>query len=162
MSDRKSKRYMAPFIVSASDLAFIMLFFFIIVGNGSTQVERIEMPYKTSSATGEESTAPFRIEIYDQNLQIDSSRFVLIHTTAQPPESAFVTIENSILANPDAHLFVRDRISEFISSRNIVMDSVRVDIFSSAHSYYGLVASAMAACYKLDYPCNLVYRAEVE
>lgn len=162
MSDRKSKRYMAPFIVSASDLAFIMLFFFIIVGNGSTQVERIEMPYKTSSATGEESTAPFRIEIYDQNLQIDSSRLVLIHTTAQPPESAFVTIENSILANPDAHLFVRDRISEFISSRNIIMDSVRVDIFSSAHSYYGLVASAMAACYKLDYPCNLVYRAEVE
>lgn len=162
MSDRKSKRYMAPFIVSASDLAFIMLFFFIVVGNGSTQVERIEMPYKTSSTTGEMSTAPFRIEIYDQNLQVDSSRLVLIHTTAVPPETVFVSVDNAILSNPDAHLFVRDRISEFISSKNIIMDSVRVDIFSSAHSYYGLVASAMAACYKLDYPCNLVYRAEVE
>ncbi len=162
MSDRKSKRNMAPFIVSASDLAFIMLFFFIIVGNGSTQIERIEMPYKSSSQTGEEAAAPVRIEIYDQNSLVDSSRMVFILTNAQPPETSYVSVDNKILSDPDAHLLVRDRIFEFLASKEINPDSVRVDVYSSAHSYYGLVALAMAACYKLDYPCNLVYRAEVE
>lgn len=162
MSGRKAKRYMAPFVVSASDLAFIMLFFFIIVGNGSTQVERIEMPYKSTSQVGEQAAAPFRIEIYDQDFQIDSSRMVLIHTSAEPPETSFVSVANTVLTSPNAHLFVRDRISEFLASRGVVADSVRFDVYSSAHSYYGLVAMAMAACYKLDYPCNLVYRAEIE
>lgn len=162
MPGHRVKRNMAPFIVSASDLAFIMLFFFMIVGNGATEIERIEMPYKVSSQDGEESTAPFRIEIYDQNAQSDSSRMVLINTRTAPPDSHFVMIDNRLLADRSATGLIHERIDAFISQSGISPDSVRVDVFSAAHSYYGLVALAMASCYKSQYPCNLVYRAEVE
>lgn len=160
MSDRKSKRYMAPFIVSASDLAFIMLFFFIVVGNGRTQVEKVEMPYKEASSVGEQESSPLRIEIYDQDLASDSSRLVLIRTNVTPTETSFVAIDNKILGNREAQAVVRDHILQFVSSAGLNPDSMRVDVCSSARSYYGLAALAMAACYKLEYPCNLVYRAD--
>ena len=162
MAGRKSKRNMAPFIVSASDLAFIMLFFFMIVGNGSTQVERIEMPYKESSAVGEEASSPFRIEIYDQDPAADSSQLVLIQANATPPDTSYFSIDNRVLSDKEAQQVIREKISEFILSKGMSPDSVKVDVYSSARSYYGLAALALAACYKLDYPCHLVYRAEVE
>ncbi|MCC6964077.1 MAG: hypothetical protein IT585_12555 [candidate division Zixibacteria bacterium] len=162
MSARRNKRNMAPFIVSASDLAFIMLFFFIIVGNGSTQVERIEVPFKQASAQAAESQTPFRIEVYDQDRQVDSSRMALIYNLADPPETLFVSVDNRLLQESGGYTFVHDQITRFLGERAIGADSASVDVFSGAHSYYGLVALAVASCQSLQYPCNLVYRAEVE
>jgi hypothetical protein len=150
---------MTPYVISASDLAFILLFFFIVVGNGATQIERIEMPYMQSTQDQRESSAPFRIEIYDQLLQVDSSRMAVIFTR-EIPETMFVAVNNKILSQTDGYSLVLDNVSQFIQSRASDTDSVRVDVFSSAYSYYGLVALAVAACNRLQYPCNLVYRAE--
>ncbi len=162
MPASKAKRNMAPFVVSASDLAFIMLFFFMIVGNGATEVEKIEMPYKVSSQSGETSLAPIRIEIHDQNSASDSSRMLMIYTRAMPPETSFVSISSKILADPAGSGLVHQQIADFIDRTGVNSDSVSIDVFSAAHSYYGLVALAMASCYRLEYPCNLVYRADAD
>lgn len=158
MPIRRQRRNITPFVVSASDLAFIMLFFFIIVGNGTAKIDRIEMPYKQASREMDESTSPFRIEVYDQSRQSDTSRMAVIYQN-EPPETAFVSIDNTALAESDAYKLVAERMADFIASHSVNSDTVRVDVFSSAHAYYGLVALAVAACNSLQYPCNLIYRA---
>jgi hypothetical protein len=160
MSARSKKNSVTPYIIGASDLAFILLFFFIVVGQGSEKLERIEMPHKQSTTTRPDTQAPFRIEIYDQSKQSDSSRMAVIFTRAKPNETLFVAIDNADLARTSAYSNIFDNVSNFIGSKDVESDSVRVDVFSSAYSYYGLIALAVAACNQLQYPCNLVYRAD--
>ncbi len=151
---------MTPYIIGASDLAFILLFFFIVVGQGSQKLENIEMPHKEATTARPETQAPFRIEVYDQSATSDSSRMAVIFTRAEPNETLFVSVDNRDLAEAGAYSAVFDNVSDFIASRPVETDSVRVDVFSSAYSYYGLIALAVAACNQLQYPCNLVYRTE--
>ena len=160
MSTRSKKNSVTPYIIGASDLAFILLFFFIVVGQGSQKLERIEMPHKQATMSKPETQAPFRIEIYDQSQKADSSRMAVIFTRAEPPETLFVRVNNADLAETNAYSTVFDNVSDFIASKGVESDSVRVDVFSSAYSYYGLIALAVAACNQLEYPCNLVYRAD--
>lgn len=160
MSSNRSKKFLTPYIIGASDLAFILLFFFIMVGSGSQRLERIDMPYKSASAVDQETQAPFRVEIYEKSESSDTSRLALIFDRTQPPETVFVSIDNNTLSEPTAYNNLVNEISGFVSKWDIESDSVRVDIFSSAFSYYGVIAIAIAACNQLEYPCNLVYKTE--
>jgi hypothetical protein len=160
VSEIRAKKYITPYIIGASDLAFILLFFFIMVGSGSQKLERIEMPYKSATAADKNTQSPFRIEIYERSSGVDSSRMALIFNTPEDPDTLYVTIDNQSLSQRDAYELALSHISGFIEGKECGADSVRVDIFSSAYSYYGLIAIAIAACNELQYPCNLVYRAE--
>lgn len=160
MSDRKGKKYITPYIIGASDLAFILLFFFIMVGSGSQKLERIEMPYKNASTVDKIQRSPFRIEIYDKSESADSSLMSFIFEKSGITDTLYMTIDNESLSGSEAYQLMRSRIFGFVEGREIEADSIRVDIFSSAYSYYGLIAITLAACNELQYPCNLVYRAE--
>lgn len=155
-----NKKYLTPYIIGASDLAFILLFFFIIVGSGAQKLERIEMPYKQANAVDKITQSPFRFEIYEKDRAADSCRMALIFERSVPPETLFVTIDNQSLAQVDGYRLITDQIWDFVSTRESLPDSVKIDIFSSAYSYYGLIAITIAACNQLDYPCNLVYRTD--
>jgi len=160
VSEKRNKRYITTYIIGASDLAFILLFFFIMVGSGSQKLERIEMPYKKASAVDRITQSPFRIEIYERSATADSSRMALIFDRLEQPETLYVTIRDESLSASDAYEMMVSRLSGFIDDKDFDADSIRVDIFSSAYSYYGLIAIAIAACNELQYPCNLVYRAD--
>ena len=152
---------MTPYIIGASDLAFILLFFFIMVGSGLQKQERIEMPYKRSANAVDKITeAPFRIEIYDKGTNSDSSRMAIIFDRATPPDTLYILVDNNSLAQPEAYEMISERLAGFIQQKEVAVDSMRIDIFSSAYSYYGLIAIAIAACNQLEYPCNLVYRTK--
>ena len=160
MSSSRSKKFLTPYIIGASDLAFILLFFFIMVGSGSQKLERIDMPYKSASAVNNQTQAPFRVEIYERTDGSDTSRLALIFDRAEPPETLFVSVDNNGLSEPTAYNTLVSEISGFVSQWDVESDSIRVDIFSSAFSYYGVIAIAIAACNQLEYPCNLVYKTE--
>jgi len=160
VSSGKSKRYLTPYIIGASDLAFILLFFFIMVGTGAQKTERIEMPFKKAAAVTNDTQAPYRVEIYDRSSESDSSKMALIFDRSETPETIFVALGNDILAKPAGYKEVASIISGFMGQHPMEQDSIRVDIFSSAYSYYGIIAIAIAACNELEYPCNLVYRTE--
>ncbi|MBU1318243.1 MAG: hypothetical protein KKG33_13170 [candidate division Zixibacteria bacterium] len=160
MSTSNNKRYLTPYIIGASDLAFILLFFFIIVGSGAQRVERIDMPYKQANAVDKTTQSPFRVEIYEKDVTSDSCRMAFIFERSMPPETLFVTIDNQSLAEVGGYQQITGQLGEFVQTREAVADSIRIDIFSSAYSYYGLIAITIAACNQLDYPCNLVYRTD--
>ncbi len=161
MSKRNKKSFLTPYVIGASDLAFILLFFFIVVGGGPKKIEKIEMPHKRASATQEPTRAPFRIEIYDKIQAADSSIMTVIYEHSSPPETLYIVIENRMLSNADGYRLIEQNLSEFVETFEIEADSVRFDIFSSAYSYYGLIAISVAACNHLTFPCNLVYRTKV-
>ena len=160
MSKRNKKSFLTPYVIGASDLAFILLFFFIVGGGGPKKIEKIEMPHKRASATQEPTRAPFRIEIYDKIQAADSSIMTVIYEHSSPPETLYIAIENRMLSNADGYRLIEQNLSEFVETFEIEADSVRFDIFSSAYSYYGLIAISVAACNHLTFPCNLVYRTK--
>ena len=160
MSENRNKRYITPYIIGASDLAFILLFFFIMVGSGSQKLERIEMPYKKASTVDRMTQSAFRIEIYDKSEGVDSSPMSLIFNRSEKPDTLYVTIDNEALSGSYAYELMLSHISGFVEDKELDADSIRVDIFSSAYSYYGLIAITLAVCNELQYPCNLVYRAD--
>jgi len=159
MPAKDKKKYMPPFIISASELSFILLFFFIIVGSGAQSIDRIDMPFKNASTTTNSPQAPVRAEIYAESPQGDSSHMALIYE-GEKPDTLFLIIGRADLAEADAFTGIRDNIAGFIAAHRLNPDSTSVDIYSSAYSYYGLVAITLAACNQLEYPCNLVYRTE--
>jgi len=130
------------------------------VGSGSQKLERIDMPYKSASAVNNQTQAPFRVEIYERTDESDTSRLALIFDRAEPPETLFISVDNSNLSEPTAYNELVHELSGFVSKWDVESDSIRVDIFSSAFSYYGVIAIAIAACNQLEYPCNLVYKTE--
>ena len=158
MSD-KNKKYMTPFIIGASDLSFILLFFFIIIGSGVQKVEKIEMPFKTSEDNADMKKAPFRIEIYADDETPDSSRMSIIFER-ENPDTLQLTIGKDALATTDAFMEIKNRIAGFINTKELPADSTFIDVYSSTYSYYGMIAITLAACNQLEYPCNLVYRTE--
>jgi len=158
MSD-KNKKYMTPFIIGASDLAFILLFFFIIIGSGVQKIEKIEMPFKTSEDDAEIEKAPFRIEIYADDQTPDSSRMAIIFEK-ENADTLHLTIGKDALATTEAFLQIKNQIAGFIDTKSIPVDSTSIDVYSSTYSYYGMIAITLAACNQLAYPCNLVYQTE--
>lgn len=158
MSD-KNKKYMTPFIIGASDLAFILLFFFIIIGSGVQKIEKIEMPFKTTENDADIQKAPFRIEIYSDEQSPDSSRMSIIFER-ENADTLQLTIGKDALATTDAFVEIKNRIAAFIDTKAIPADSTAIDVYSSTYSYYGMIAITLAACNQLEYPCNLVYRTE--
>jgi len=159
MSANKKSKYMTPFIIGASDLAFILLFFFIMIGSGVQTIDKIEMPFKTSNNNSEVQQAPFRIEIYAEQENIDSCYLAVIHN-ADLPDTLYMVLEKNALADVTAFAILRDNLQKFIETKKVEIDSMSVDVYSSAYSYYGLIAITLAACNQLEYPCNLVYRTE--
>ncbi len=159
MSDNSKKKYMTPFIIGVSDLAFILLFFFIMIGSGVQKIEKIEMPFKTSDNNNEVIRAPFRIEIYAEEENMDSSRMALIFEKEQT-DTLFLQVGRKDLSDTDAFLNIKQTIAHFVSTKNVPADSTIIDVYSSTYSYYGLIAITLAACNQLEYPCNLVYRTE--
>jgi hypothetical protein len=160
VSRRNGKGFITPYVIGASDLAFILLFFFIVVGGSSKKIDKIEMPHKRASASKEPTRAPFRIEIYDNFQTADSCNMTLIFEKDAVPETLYVEIGDNLISKADGYRLLEQSLSRFVSNFDVPEDSVRFDIFSSVYSYYGLVAISLAACNHLNYPCNLVYRAE--
>ena len=159
MSRNGKNKYMTPFIIGGSDLAFILLFFFIMIGTGVQKIEKIEMPFKTSQNNEQVKEAQFRIEIYPEGESADSSRMSMIYN-GEERDTIFMTVRRDDLGSASAFLNLKDRIAEFVMTKNINPDSTTIDVFSSTFSYYGLIAITLAACNQLEYPCNLVYRTE--
>jgi len=159
MSANGKNKYMTPFIIGASDLAFILLFFFIMIGSGVQKIEKIEMPFKASNDSDRIQEAPFRIEIYPEDAESDSSHMTLIFNGDQP-DTLYLSIGKDDLTGMDAFLAIRENIAGFIEQRQANPDSTAIDVYSSTFSYYGLIAITLAACNHLEYPCNLVYRTE--
>jgi len=159
MSAKNKNKYMTPFIIGASDLSFILVFFFIMIGAGVQKIEKIEMPFKTSDATSEVKEAPFRVEIYASSENTDSSRMALIFCKEEP-DTLYLTIGSKAMAGTEAFSNIRDNIANFITTKGVDPDSTSIDVYSSAYSYYGLIAITLAACNQLEYPCNLVYKTE--
>jgi hypothetical protein len=159
MSRNGKNKFMTPFIIGGSDLAFILLFFFIMIGTGVQKIEKIEMPFKTSRNNEQVKEAQFRIEIYPDEQNADSSRMAMIYN-GEEGDTLYMTIGRNDLSSSDAFLNLKDMIAGFVANRNINPDSTSIDVFSSTFSYYGLIAITLAACSQLEYPCNLVYRTE--
>jgi hypothetical protein len=157
---KKKKGFITPYVIGASDLAFILLFFFIVVGGGPKKIEKIEMPHKQASATEEPTRAPFRIEIYDDTQVSDSCNMTVIYEQDASIETLYVAIGGDLISEADGYKLLEQNLSEFVGTFDMPEDSIRFDIFSSAYSYYGLVAISVAACNHLNYRCNLVYRTE--
>jgi hypothetical protein len=160
VSNRNSKGFITPYVIGASDLAFILLFFFIVVGGGTKRIDKIEMPHKQASASEEPTRAPFRIEIYDDRQVSDSCNMTLIYEQDAVLETLYVAIGGDLISEADGYRLLERSLSDFVAAFDVPEDSVRFDIFSSAYSYYGLVAISVAACNHLNYRCNLVYRTE--
>ncbi len=159
MSAKLKNKYMTPFIIGASDLAFILLFFFIMIGSGVQKVEKIEMPLKTPDESMEVKKSPFRIEIYAEGENTDSSRMALIFNS-DVPDTVYMMVGKKDLSSTQAFMGIKNSIQEFVQAKNIPLDSTNIDLYSSTYSYYGLIAITLAACNQLEYPCNLVYRTE--
>jgi hypothetical protein len=159
MSANNKNKYMTPFVIGASDLSFILLFFFIMIGAGVQKIEKIEMPFKTSDVTSEVTEAPFRVEIYADSENTDFSRMAVIFTSEEP-DTLFLSIGRKDLAGTEAFSNIRDNMASFITAKGVNPDSTSIDVYSSAYSYYGLIAITLAACNQLEYPCNLVYKTE--
>jgi hypothetical protein len=159
MSEKQKSKYMTPFIIGASDLAFILLFFFIMIGSGIQKIEKIEMPFKTPDQNTQLQKSPFRIEIYAEQNGSDSSRMAIIFNK-ESADTLYLMVSRRDLASTDAFLSIKNNISGFVQSKNVPLDSTMIDLYSSSYSYYGLIAITLAACNQLDYPCNLVYRTE--
>jgi len=160
VSRDRNKRHLTPYIIGASDLAFILLFFFIMVGTGAQKLETIEMPYKRAASVAQSTQSPFRIEIYEKSQTADSSRMALIFERAEPPETLYISLDDISLAQANSYETIASEFYSFIDNKQLQPDSIRIDVFSSAYSYYGLIAITIAACNELQYPCNLVYRTE--
>ena len=160
MSSNRNKKYLTPYIIGASDLAFILLFFFIMVGTGAQKLETIEMPYKKAASVPQSTKSPFRIEIYEKKTEADASKMALIFERTSPPDTLYITLDDVSLAQANSYETIASEFSSFIDSKEMMPDSIRIDVFSSAYSYYGLIAITIAACNELQYPCNLVYRAK--
>jgi len=159
MSEKQKSKYMTPFIIGASDLAFILLFFFIMIGSGIQKIEKIEMPFKTPDQNAQLQKSPFRIEIYAEQNGSDSSRMAIIFNK-ESADTLYLMVSRQDLASTDAFLSIKNNIYGFVQSKNVPLDSTIIDLYSSSYSYYGLIAITLAACNQLEYPCNLVYRTE--
>ena len=159
MSRNNKNKYMTPFIIGASDLAFILLFFFIMIGSGVQTIEKIEMPFKATEKSSDIQKAPFRIEIYAEQENSDSCMMTIIYDK-EFTDTMYLGIEKSDLADATAFTMLRTTIADFIAAKPVEKDSTSIDVYSSVYSYYGLIAITLAACNQLEYPCNLVYRTE--
>jgi hypothetical protein len=144
------------FIIGASDLAFVLLFFFMIVGSEADPHESIELPFKTvdSLPVVDPDTVPFKVYI----ARIDTLDKPNVVTLQRGGFSMEWSYADSTLLTEWHHRQVARNIAAFVDSADITADSIRVAVYSHPNSYYGLVASVLAACRAIGYDAYIVFR----
>jgi len=162
MSGNNNSSSIKHYIIGASDLAFVLLFFFMVIGGEPETVEPVQLPTKTvepdTFSTPEIVNAIKAFIGPADTLSSDSSRLKLSFE-GQPPLEDSMTWSNVNLARFELHNEISLYLQAFIQQCGIPEDSVRVDIYSDPVSFYGFIAGVIAACKKNQYDCFLMFEA---
>lgn len=156
------------FIIGASDVAFILLVIFVIAGGESPTpaMNGIEIPFKSADLPPFPALDTTTVEVYVS--QVDSgSHFNRIEVRRRGSES-FISLGGVHAAEYDEqsaridtlYRAVAAQLREFVDSSGFRGELASVDVYGDPSSFYGLVASIIAACEAENYRCRLIYAVD--
>jgi len=160
LAGREDQRPFVFFIIGASDVAFVLIFFLIMSGGQSVRPDSdtIEVPYKTATNPDVYDTSSSTIRIDIEQTDRAESR-LSVSLESRPYLKAKWTFENAALLDSSLHMDVADRLQRFADSVGIPdYRTPSVVVYGHPLSAYGMTASILAACETLEYECSLIYR----
>lgn len=155
---RRDNRSAAYFIMGASDLAFILLFFFMMVGGETQRVEPIRLPIKALDTASTEIDTTLPLEI-----RIDSLSASAAYSRMEVRYGEYVdtlSYSNKMLATAELHAAVAEDLRVLVERLNLPNGPPEVAIYSDPEAFYGFVALVLAACKENNLECNLMYAIE--
>jgi hypothetical protein len=157
MNSKDGKSAIPLFVIGASDLAFVLLFFFMMAGGESVPMESLEMPFKAmvQDIDAVPDTMIFRIFIGELDSVADSSRLRLQYSS-----DTILSYSNDDLLKPNLYRQVSADLADFAQGVDLVGDSIPVAIFGHPKSFHGFVSAVVAACRKNGYYSYLVFRLD--
>jgi hypothetical protein len=148
---------MAPVIIGVSDLAFVLLFCFIVLGTGAQRMTVIDLPFG-GRATPEDLRTKFTVEI-ERSANTSLSEMI-VRYNGIPSESIKFSVSTENLSKQSAYVDLKYRLDRIFNKFADQDPKNRtVEIYSSVYSYYGLIAVTIAACNQLDYKVSLRYKS---
>lgn len=151
---RKGRKYSFPTIIGVSDLAFILVFFFIVMGAGAQRLSVIDLPFGGPVAPADFKTT-YTLEITDE-----FSDQITVTYNGIPTEVSVFTARTDNLHDITAFMEMKRNLWDiFKKYDDRLTDRMRtVELYASVQSYYGLIAVTIAACNQLGYKVSLRYK----
>jgi biopolymer transport protein ExbD len=155
--EHNNKKFMAPVIIGVSDLAFVLLFCFIVLGTGAQRMTVIDLPFG-GRATVQDLKTKFTVEI--KRSSNTSLSEMIVRYNGIPTESIRFTVSTENLSKQSAYQDLKMKLDAIFGKFASEDPKNRtVEIYSSVYSYYGLIAVTIAACNQLDYKVSLRYKS---